>query len=112
MLQSNLPADVSRILFVKHLPYNFSNEDMYNLFGRYGAVRQIRVYVEALNLSATATALTHKRFMPLTTIFPFLHNVAATLLRRRVVPTWSTKIFTTRARLSQASTATTLAAST
>jgi len=43
MLQSNLPADVSRILFVKHLPYNFSNEDMYNLFGRYGAVRQIRV---------------------------------------------------------------------
>lgn len=32
-----------RILYVRNLPFNISSEEMYEIFGRYGAVRQIRV---------------------------------------------------------------------
>ncbi|KAM3179065.1 Splicing factor 3B subunit 6 [Hymenolepis weldensis] len=38
-----LPPEVNRILLVKNLPYNISAEEMYDLFGKYGAIRQIRV---------------------------------------------------------------------
>lgn len=30
-------------LFVRNLPYKISSEEMYDLFGKYGAVRQIRL---------------------------------------------------------------------
>ena len=40
---SKLPPDVNRILFVRNLPYNIEGEEMYEVFGRFGAVRQIRV---------------------------------------------------------------------
>ena len=33
----------SRILFVKNLNYNIHGADLYELFGRYGAIRQIRL---------------------------------------------------------------------
>lgn len=32
-----------RILFVRNLPYTISPEELYDLFGKYGAVRQIRL---------------------------------------------------------------------
>jgi len=38
-----LPKDVNRILYVKNLPYKISSEEMYDVFGRYGAIRQIRM---------------------------------------------------------------------
>lgn len=38
-----LPPEVNRILFVRNLPYKISSEDMYDIFGKYGAIRQIRV---------------------------------------------------------------------
>ncbi|PXF44674.1 Splicing factor 3B subunit 6-like protein [Gracilariopsis chorda] len=38
-----LPPVVNRILFVKSLPYKISAEDMYDIFGKYGAIRQIRL---------------------------------------------------------------------
>lgn len=38
-----LPPEVNRILFVKSLPYKISTEDMYDIFGKYGAIRQIRL---------------------------------------------------------------------
>ncbi|VDD74260.1 unnamed protein product [Mesocestoides corti] len=38
-----LPPEVNRVLLVKNLPYNISAEEMYDLFGKYGAIRQIRV---------------------------------------------------------------------
>ena len=38
-----MPPDVNRILFVRNLPYNIEGEEMYEVFGRFGAVRQIRV---------------------------------------------------------------------
>lgn len=36
-------SDANQILFVRNLPYKISAEDMYDLFGKYGAIRQIRV---------------------------------------------------------------------
>ncbi|CAH8569661.1 unnamed protein product [Dicrocoelium dendriticum] len=40
---TRLPPEVNRILLVKNLPYNISAEEMYDIFGKYGAIRQIRV---------------------------------------------------------------------
>jgi pre-mRNA branch site protein p14 len=40
-----LPPDVNRILYVKNLPYKITADEMYDIFGKYGAIRQIRVYV-------------------------------------------------------------------
>ncbi|KDD75717.1 hypothetical protein H632_c534p2, partial [Helicosporidium sp. ATCC 50920] len=63
--QARLPPDVNRILFVRNLPFNISAEEvrrvwiggvatkalqgdpvsgqMYEIFGKYGAIRQVRV---------------------------------------------------------------------
>jgi len=32
-----------RILYVRNLPFNISPEDLYEIFGKYGAIRQIRL---------------------------------------------------------------------
>ncbi|KAI5119509.1 hypothetical protein M0805_002445 [Coniferiporia weirii] len=40
------PAGANRILFVKNLNYNITGEDLYDLFGRYGSIRQIRLGTE------------------------------------------------------------------
>ncbi|GAA5863782.1 hypothetical protein JCM1840_005764 [Sporobolomyces johnsonii] len=42
MATVKLSPDVNRILFVKNLNYKVTGEDLYDLFGKYGAVRQIR----------------------------------------------------------------------
>ena len=38
-----LPPDVNRILYVRNLPYKTDNVALYELFGKYGAIRQIRL---------------------------------------------------------------------
>ena len=38
-----LPTGVTRILFVRNLPYKITAEEIYGIFGRYGALRQVRV---------------------------------------------------------------------
>merc|ERR1712138_148593 len=40
---SRLPPEVNRALYVRNLPYKISAEEMYDIFGKYGAIRQIRV---------------------------------------------------------------------
>ncbi|CAL8468042.1 g7581 [Coccomyxa elongata] len=40
---ARLPPEVNRVLYVRNLPFNISSEEMYEIFGRYGAVRQIRL---------------------------------------------------------------------
>lgn len=45
--QAKLPPGANRILFVKNLNYQITGEDMYDLFGRYGSIRQIRIGNEA-----------------------------------------------------------------
>mmetsp|Transcript_22621 Transcript_22621/g.36297 ORF Transcript_22621/g.36297 Transcript_22621/m.36297 type:complete len:140 (+) Transcript_22621:85-504(+) len=37
-----LPPEVNRILYVKNLPFNIKDQELYDVFGRYGAIRQIR----------------------------------------------------------------------
>lgn len=38
-----LPPEVNRILYVRNLPFNMSPEELYKIFGDYGAIRQIRM---------------------------------------------------------------------
>ncbi|KZT62808.1 RNA-binding domain-containing protein [Calocera cornea HHB12733] len=40
---NKLPPGANRILFVKNLNYTITGEDLYDLFGRYGTIRQIRL---------------------------------------------------------------------
>ncbi|PAV73018.1 hypothetical protein WR25_13438 [Diploscapter pachys] len=40
---TKLPPEVNRILFVKNLPYKITAEEMYDIFGKFGAIHQIRV---------------------------------------------------------------------
>lgn len=42
---TRLPPDANKILFVKSLPYKITGDELYELFGRYGAVQQIRLYL-------------------------------------------------------------------
>ena len=37
-----LPPEVNRILFVRNLPFKITAEELYDIFGKYGAIRQIR----------------------------------------------------------------------
>ncbi|KAJ1970525.1 Splicing factor 3B subunit 6 [Dimargaris xerosporica] len=41
--QTRLPPEVNRILLVRNLPFKITSDDLYDLFGRYGAIRQIRL---------------------------------------------------------------------
>jgi pre-mRNA branch site protein p14 len=38
-----LPPEINRVLYVRNLPYKITAEEMYDIFGKYGAIRQIRV---------------------------------------------------------------------
>uniref|UniRef100_A0A7S3G337 RRM domain-containing protein n=1 Tax=Palpitomonas bilix TaxID=652834 RepID=A0A7S3G337_9EUKA len=38
-----LPPEVNRILLVKNLPYKITSEEMFDIFGKYGPIRQIRI---------------------------------------------------------------------
>ncbi|KAJ3070264.1 Splicing factor 3B subunit 6, partial [Rhizoclosmatium hyalinum] len=38
-----LPPEVNRILFVRNLPFKMSAEEIYDLFGKYGPIRQVRI---------------------------------------------------------------------
>jgi len=38
-----LAPEVNKILYVKNLPYKITAEEMYDIFGKFGAIRQIRI---------------------------------------------------------------------
>ena len=40
---ARLPPEVNRALYVRNLPFNITSEEMYDIFGKYGAIRQIRL---------------------------------------------------------------------
>ena len=42
-MQSRLPPEVNRILYVRNLPFKITPEELYAIFGKYGAVYQIRL---------------------------------------------------------------------
>ncbi len=43
---NRLPPQVNRILFVRSLPYKITSDEMYDIFGKFGAIRQIRLGTE------------------------------------------------------------------
>lgn len=43
-VQDRLPPEVNRVLFVRNLPYKITSEEMYDIFKKYGPIRQIRKY--------------------------------------------------------------------
>eukprot|EP00612_Vaucheria_litorea_P002800 CAMPEP_0171459524 /NCGR_PEP_ID=MMETSP0945-20130129/4775_1 /TAXON_ID=109269 /ORGANISM="Vaucheria litorea, Strain CCMP2940" /LENGTH=123 /DNA_ID=CAMNT_0011985563 /DNA_START=69 /DNA_END=440 /DNA_ORIENTATION=- len=40
---ARLPPEVNRILYVRNLPFKITADEMYDIFGKYGAIRQIRL---------------------------------------------------------------------
>ena len=40
---ARLPPEVNRVLYIRNLPFKVTAEEMYDIFGKYGAVRQIRL---------------------------------------------------------------------
>eukprot|EP00002_Diphylleia_rotans_P034263 TRINITY_DN734_c0_g1_i1.p1 TRINITY_DN734_c0_g1~~TRINITY_DN734_c0_g1_i1.p1 ORF type:complete len:117 (-),score=28.11 TRINITY_DN734_c0_g1_i1:217-567(-) len=40
---ARLPPEVNRVLYVRNLPFKITSEEMYDIFGKYGAIRQVRV---------------------------------------------------------------------
>lgn len=38
-----LPPEVNRILYVRNLPYKITTEEIYDIFGKFGALRQVRI---------------------------------------------------------------------
>jgi pre-mRNA branch site protein p14 len=40
---ARLPPEVNRVLYVRNLPFKITAEEMYDIFGKYGAIRQIRI---------------------------------------------------------------------
>lgn len=41
--QQRLPPEVNRALYVRNLPFKITSEEMYDIFGKFGAIRQIRL---------------------------------------------------------------------
>jgi pre-mRNA branch site protein p14 len=39
---TRLPPEVNRVIFVRNLPFKISPDELYDIFGKYGTVRQIR----------------------------------------------------------------------
>lgn len=40
---TRLPPEVNKVLYVRNLPFKITAEEMYDIFGKYGAIRQIRL---------------------------------------------------------------------
>ena len=38
-----LPPEVNRILYIRNLPWKISSEELYDIFGKFGPIRQIRL---------------------------------------------------------------------
>lgn len=41
--QQRLAPEVNRALYVRNLPFKITADEMYDIFGKYGAIRQIRL---------------------------------------------------------------------
>merc|ERR1712131_93352 len=76
-----LPPEVNRILYVRNLPYKITTEELYDIFGNFGALRQVRIGVTP-ETKGTAYVI-YEIFMMqkmLATIFPVSTCVTGTWL--------------------------------
>lgn len=53
-INSRLPPEVNRILYVRNLPFKITAEELYDIFGKYGAVYQIRLGERSKDTRGTA----------------------------------------------------------
>lgn len=53
-INSRLPPEVNRILYVRNLPFKITAEELYDIFGKYGAVFQIRLGERSKDTRGTA----------------------------------------------------------
>ncbi|KAL7471104.1 hypothetical protein ACHAXS_011388, partial [Conticribra weissflogii] len=53
-IKSRLPPEVNRILYVRNLPFRITAEELYDIFGKYGAVYQIRLGDKSRDTRGTA----------------------------------------------------------
>ena len=44
--RNRLSPDVTRILYVRNLPFKLSSDELYDIFGKYGPIRQVCVLIE------------------------------------------------------------------
>mmetsp|Transcript_26586 Transcript_26586/g.32210 ORF Transcript_26586/g.32210 Transcript_26586/m.32210 type:complete len:133 (-) Transcript_26586:432-830(-) len=51
---ARLPPEVNRILYVRNLPFKITSEELYSIFGKYGAVYQIRLGDKSRDTRGTA----------------------------------------------------------
>uniref|UniRef100_A0A7S1ZE33 RRM domain-containing protein n=1 Tax=Ditylum brightwellii TaxID=49249 RepID=A0A7S1ZE33_9STRA len=51
---ARLPPEVNRILYVRNLPFKITSEELYDIFGKYGAVYQIRLGDRSRDTRGTA----------------------------------------------------------
>mmetsp|Transcript_3306 Transcript_3306/g.4945 ORF Transcript_3306/g.4945 Transcript_3306/m.4945 type:complete len:136 (+) Transcript_3306:150-557(+) len=51
---SRLPPEVNRILYVRNLPFRITADELYDIFGKYGAVYQIRLGEKSRDTRGTA----------------------------------------------------------
>jgi hypothetical protein len=90
-----LPPEVNRILYVRNLPFNMSPEELYKIFGDYGAIRQIRMCAPLTPGASRCTGHPPAlRAVPALCKWP-LHAEAARK-RRRGLHLWFTRIFLMR----------------
>ena len=40
---ARLPPEVNRALYIRNLPFKITSDEMYDIFGKYGALRQVRL---------------------------------------------------------------------
>lgn len=40
---ARLPPEVNRALYIRNLPFGITSEELYDIFGKYGPIRQIRL---------------------------------------------------------------------
>ena len=52
--RARLPPEVNRILYVRNLPFKITAEELYEIFGKYGAVYQIRLGEKGRDTRGTA----------------------------------------------------------
>lgn len=52
--RARLPPEVNRILYVRNLPFKITAEELYSIFGKYGAVYQIRLGERGRDTRGTA----------------------------------------------------------
>lgn len=41
--RGKLPHEASKIIYVRNLPYKISNDELYDIFGKFGTIQQIRI---------------------------------------------------------------------